>query len=128
MSYEISEETRMVRKACADSGHAKGGGLLGSVCIPCNYLTLHDLRTSNAALTLALAESHRVLRGALRCVTECGCGACQRNIKTILATTPAPEGKPCKMCNGDGWYRNETGSDVSCPKCRIVTTPPQGGV
>ena len=31
-------------------------------------------------------------------MTECGCGACQRNIKAILATTPTPSEKAGKVC------------------------------
>jgi len=79
-------------------------------CRRCGENWFDDLRTENAALTLALAESHRVLRGALRCVTECGCGACQRNIKAILATTPTPSEKAGKVCENPR-------HDCPCPEC-----------
>jgi len=53
MSDEISTEDREVRKRCLQGAHADSGGRLGSICIPCNALSMHDLLAANAALTLA---------------------------------------------------------------------------
>ena len=98
---------------CCTDNHRRYCNMPDTLCncdsLELNYETAW-LRTENATLTLALAESHRVLRGALRCVTECGCGACQRNIKAILATTPTPSEKAGEVCENPR-------HDCPCPEC-----------